>query len=306
MYYFVLLLTIIVYLYRAYIFYMNAHKQFYDEERANKGIRRDVKDVIGEINRLEIRKQVKDQTDVTRPTRTKPIPQKKVFIVEDDVSVKSDRRSQSNKRVHKKITYAESSSEDEICDVVKCPVQQTKKKSKNSSNSEFRNESSKVLDAEVSKCSVTTINFDKRKEDDESDIKQSLLEQAEKTRRLEKLLEESQEMVALLLKNQTAEKSNKADSKTIPTTQESMSHITSIFGSNSHCSATLPQPQYETQGPNICTVAMTNKEFYLYHALQEKSRNLEKEFYLSAERMRQTEKDSAERLMLFNLMCNRR
>ena len=80
MYYFVLLLTIIVYLYRAYIFYMNAQKQFFDEERANKGVERDVKDVIAQLNRIADRNQIKDQTELAiRPTRTKSVPQKKSF-----------------------------------------------------------------------------------------------------------------------------------------------------------------------------------------------------------------------------------
>ena len=37
---------------RAYIYYMTAQKQFYDEDRARKGIKRDVRDVVGELQRI--------------------------------------------------------------------------------------------------------------------------------------------------------------------------------------------------------------------------------------------------------------
>lgn len=284
---------------------MNSHQLFYNEDRANKGIKRDVKDVIGEITRLELRKQI----ELTRETRAKTIHPKKMLSGKDAVSLKPNFRSNSTKRAHKKISYAESDTEDEIIGVDKNPFEHTNKKSKNSSKSESSNESSKDLISYDSKRSVSTSNFDKRKEDNENYIyfQQSLLEQEEKiqkqnekTTRLEKLLEESQEIVALLLKNQ-AEKANKSDTKTNPIVQENMSNVTSIFGSKPTCSATLPQVQYNSQS----SVTMTNKEFYLYHALQEKSRQCENDFLLSTERMRQCAKDSAEREMLFQLMCNR-
>jgi len=105
-------------------------------------------------------------------------------------------------------------------------------------------------------------------------------------------LAESQEIVALFLKKQAGKENE-------PITQKSVSQVTSSFGTNPPCIATLSQPQYNPQFTNTNAVAMTNnKAFYLHHALQDKSRQCEKEFYISTERIRQSEKDSEERHML--------
>jgi len=102
---------------------MNAQKQFYDEERANKGVKRDVKDVIGELNRIASKKQIKEQTELAiRPTRSK----KKTFSEKDYEAVKPSNRSISNKRVTRKISYAESSSEDDIYNDLDFSIVQTK------------------------------------------------------------------------------------------------------------------------------------------------------------------------------------
>ena len=56
---------------------MNSELQFYSETRAKKGILRDVRDVVGELTRINAKNEIKSQNDLAKVSGTKTAPETK-------------------------------------------------------------------------------------------------------------------------------------------------------------------------------------------------------------------------------------
>ena len=249
---------------------MNSQMQFYNEARANKGVKRDVRDVVGELTRLNNKNQLKSQIDLAKITKqSKAAPAAKQSDVKGTAPVKRNLRNRAPTEDYPTVSYMDCSSEEgamseeeeEEEDVVVTTIQPPKKKSKKDLKSVTENERKKVPVSSASQSFILTNNGNSQKSEREESLERALLEQTEwnkksdeKTQKLEKMLEESKQLLVLALKNQnnkSIEHDNAVSTKpmsivnedaaTKPNIQDSANHGFNVFLWQSSCYEFTPE-----------------------------------------------------------------
>ena len=279
---------------------MNAKLQFYSEKRADKGVRRDVKDVIGELNILAKKSIINNQLDATKLSATKDgAAEKRTPADSGTTSTRFNLRSSAPKRSNNNVSYIEESSDDEISEQedITTPPKKKNKPSKMAAS---------VIDSPTIENTIFSQNMDfasatyKREEVAyQKSIESSLAEQTLKTQKLEKKLEETHEMLALFIKNQTnmeMKKKKKKDKKRQDTVATKSTFLNRAEDTTSGMTMMLPQSIVDNRSWISNNIGMTSREFFLYNSLQERQ---------SIDRLRQCERDTAERFALFQVMSQR-
>jgi len=268
---------------------MNAQKQFYDLERADKGIHRDVRDVIGELTRLAEKEALKNEKELAKKA--------KVTSEGGTTSMKNKLRSSAARRTNQKITYSEVSSGDENSDKEVMPVQPKNKKDKKT----FKTASDKDIQIEIipdvpRKAYINTISCDANESARIKTLEHALLEQAKNQTKIQKALEESQETLALFMKSMVEKEKKHEDAvQTKPVTSYSVVDAAARDSDTHQQVMKLPQ-HFEGLTVSQNTIEMTSKEFYLYNSLQEKILSDRIRQNEMTERLRQSERDGAEKL----------
>ena len=126
----------------------------------------------------------------------------------------------------------------------------------------------------------------------------SAVEKDKRIQQLSKALEDSKKLIDILLENQSKEKEILKQEKVHPISTPPLTFESNEIGKIS--GGFISETRLTNQGQipiniNSKKIQMTSKEFFLYHSLQEKQ---------AADRVRQAEKDAAERMYWYQHMMS--
>lgn len=283
---------------RAYIYYMTAQKQFYDEDRARKGIKRDVRDVVGELQRIRKKEECGNEPEHKRSTRIRTSHNAHLNTVPTlNIPVLRPKRSaakKANEIISKSIIP-------EVNNLKKIPENNFEKDSPQPKKAKLLKNppvSNTYQDQQQSVKDIP-VNFTERLNSVEKYICKEQEERNNIVIEMTKALEKSNELIALMLEAKKSKDTMSLKNEEPIEVCRSTPPLT--FGSN--------QIDQTTSGMNYLTkvkdpletlinsnkIQMSSREFYFYNALQEKQ---------AAERVRQLERDMAERSNWLHMMYN--